>query len=99
MPMGQPALKTEEIALFREWIRAGAQNEPGETASPSHTAVYTQPPVITALRFSPDGKSIAVSGNSKILIHKADGSGILARLQGKAERILSMEDCGCTRFT
>ena len=52
--------------------------------------LITQPPVITALRFSPDGSAIAVSGNREVLLHKADGSAILQRFQGKAERILSI---------
>jgi hypothetical protein len=49
-----------------------------------------QPPVITALRFSPDGSTIAVSGNREILLHKADGRALLKRLPGKAERLLSV---------
>jgi len=95
MPLGQPPLKTEEIDLFREWIRAGAINDSdaAETTTSAITepSVYHQPPVITALRFSPDGNTIAVSGNREILLHKADGSALLQRLQGKAERILSVD--------
>src|SRR5262249_20714644 len=53
-------------------------------------AVYHQPPVITALRFSPDGKALAVSGNREVLLHSADGSGLMKRLPGKADRILSI---------
>jgi WD40 repeat protein len=45
---------------------------------------------VTALRFSPDGTQLAVSGNREVLVHAADGSKILHRLQGKAERILSL---------
>ena len=52
--------------------------------------VYRQPPVITAMRFSPDGKTIAISGNRELLIQKSDGSGLMSRLPGKAERILSV---------
>jgi WD40 repeat protein len=52
--------------------------------------VYKQPSVITAMRFSPDGKTIAVNGNREVLIHNADGSGLIRRLPGKAERILSV---------
>src|SRR5206468_11365472 len=51
---------------------------------------YHQPPVITALRFSPDGKTLAVSGNREVLLHRADGSGLVKRLTGKADRILSI---------
>ena len=61
-----------------------------KSTSSTGPIVYVQPPVITALRFSPDGNSIAVSGNREVLLHKADGSAILQRFQGKAERILSL---------
>ncbi|MBI4902831.1 MAG: WD40 repeat domain-containing protein [Acidobacteria bacterium] len=53
-------------------------------------SVYKQAPVITALRFSPDGKYLAVGGNREVLLHSADGSALVKRLQGKAERILSI---------
>ncbi len=56
----------------------------------SEPAVYHQPPVITALRFSPDGQTLAVSGNREVLLHRADGSGLVKRLPGKADRILSI---------
>jgi WD40 repeat protein len=46
--------------------------------------------VITALRFSPDGKTLAVSGNREVLLHRADGSGLVKRLSGKSDRILSI---------
>jgi WD40 repeat protein len=91
MPLGLPALKEEEVAVLRTWIAEGAVND--TTAEPelsSSPTTYQQAPVITALRFSPDGRAIAVSGNREVLIHKADGSAILQRLQGKAERILSI---------
>jgi WD40 repeat protein len=91
MPLGQPALKEEEIATLRAWILEGATNdavpEPTVSAGP---ITYVQPPVITALRFSPDGSAIAVSGNREVLLHKSDGSAILQRFAGKAERILSL---------
>jgi WD40 repeat protein len=90
MPLGGPALPSAEIEVIREWIKAGAKNDtPAESVSLEPT-VYHQPPVITALRFSPDGKTLAVGGNREILLHNADGSGLIARLQGKAERILSI---------
>lgn len=90
MPLGQPALPAEQIRLFEEWIAAGAKDDSPAAVSSSKTSIYLQPPVITALRFSPDGESLAVSGNREILIHKADGTALLQRLPGKAERILSL---------
>src|SRR5713101_6172641 len=60
MPFGQPPLAATDVATIREWIKAGAKDDsPSETAS-NEPAVYHQPPVITALRFSPDGQTLAV---------------------------------------
>jgi len=90
MPLGQSQLAASEIATIRDWIALGARDDsPSEDAS-SAPAVYHQPPVITALRFSPDGKTLAVSGNREVLLHRADGGGLVKRLPGKADRILSI---------
>jgi hypothetical protein len=90
MPLGEPALPEAEIALVREWIRDGAKNDSLPETTELRTPVYLQPPVITALRFSPDGSEIAVSGNSEVLIHAVGGTAPLRRLMGSAERILSL---------
>ena len=89
MPIGGAPLTADQIQLFKDWIAAGAKDDTVVAVS-TGPSVYLQPPVVTALAFSPDGQHIAVSGNREILIHKADGSGIVARLQGNAERILSL---------
>src|SRR5438552_1673672 len=90
MPFGQPPLDASAIAIIRNWIASGAKDDsPAEDVS-TEPAVYHQPPVITALRFSPDGKTLAVSGNREVLLHRADGSGLVKRLPGKADRILSI---------
>src|SRR5216684_259874 len=90
MPFGQPPLAANDVSTIRDWIASGAKDDsPSETAS-SEPAVYQQPPVITALRFSPDGLTLAVSGNREVLLHRADGSGLVKRLRGKADRILSI---------
>jgi len=90
MPFGQPRLDANDVSTIREWIKSGARDDsPSDTAS-GEPGVYHQPPVITALRFSPDGQTLAVSGNREILLHRADGSGLVKRLPGKADRILSI---------
>ena len=90
MPLGGSPLPSESIAAVREWIKAGALDDTPKETAPVGPTIYHQPPVITSLRFSPDGKLLAVGGNREILLHKADGSGIVQRLQGKSERILSL---------
>ena len=90
MPLGAPSLTKEEVALVRDWIKSGARDDsPVETAL-AGPIVYHQPPVISALRFSPDGKLLAVSANREVVLHDANGGGIVKRLPGKAERILSL---------
>jgi hypothetical protein len=90
MPLGAPSLPKGDIDLVREWITAGARDDsPRETIS-SEPTVYHQPPVITALRFSPDGKILAIGGNREVLLQDANGAGLVKRLPGKAERILSL---------
>jgi len=90
MPLAAAALPDAEIALFRDWIRDGAKDDSPEEATETSAAVYLQAPVITALKFSPDGQTLAVSGNREILLHSADGQKLLHRLPGRAERILSV---------
>jgi hypothetical protein len=90
MPFNQPRLAANDVSTIRDWIASGARDDsPSETAS-SEPAVYRQLPVITALRYSPDGTTLAVSGNREVLLHRADGSGLVNRLPGKADRILSI---------
>ena len=90
MPLGAPPLSKEEVALVRDWIKAGARDDsPAETA-PTGPVIYHQPPVISALRFSPDGKWIAVGANREVVLHDANSGEIVKRLPGKADRILSL---------
>lgn len=90
MPLAKAALSQAETNIFRDWIKAGAKDDTPATATSTKPTVYLQPPVINSLRFSPDGKSLAVSGNREILIHSLDGKNEPKRLMGKAERILSL---------
>jgi WD40 repeat protein len=93
MPLGQPPLPSDQIEMFRAWVAAGAKDdtpvEAREDLSIDKPIVYTQPPVINALAFSPDGKKLAVSGNREILIHSLDGAAPPQRLPGLSDRILS----------
>ena len=94
MPLGGTALTAEQIASISSWIAAGARNDTPAAAADSisleRPPVYHQPPVISALAFSPDGKTLAVSGYRELLLHKADGSGLVSRLVGMSERLNSI---------
>ena len=94
MPQEGDPLTEEEIELFRRWIAEGAIDDTptsvDDTISPRQPPVYTVPPVISALVYSPDGKTLAVSGYREVLLHKSDGSELIGRLVGKAHRIESI---------
>lgn len=94
MPAGRPPLSEPHIALIRQWIAEGAQDDSRSDApviDDAHPPVYTTPPVVSAVASSPDGRLIAVAGYHEVLVHRADGSGLAARLIGISERIQSLE--------
>ena len=95
MPMGADALPTEAVELLTRWIREGAEDDtPAEAKAPQPPAeppTYRQAPTVTGLAYSPDGSLLAVGGFQEVLLHKADGSGIAARLLGRSDKIHSIE--------
>jgi WD40 repeat protein/mono/diheme cytochrome c family protein len=91
MPSEGDPLKPEQVALIERWIKQGAKDDtPAPGSTKVEPPVYMAPPVITSLAFSPDGSLLAVSGYHEVLLHKSDGSGIVARLTGEAPRIESL---------
>jgi mono/diheme cytochrome c family protein len=94
MPQGKKPISESEIALISRWIEEGAVDDTPENASTlidaEHPPVYVGPPVITSIDWSPDGSLLAVAGWHEVLLHKADGGGLVARLVGMSERIESV---------
>lgn len=92
-PNGKP-LSDVEVELVRNWILQGATNDSPASDRPEYSSQnppeYVRPPVVTSLDFSPDGSLVAAAGFHEVLLHKADGSGIAARLIGLSERIESV---------
>ena len=89
-PMGAP-MTPEEVDLVARWVAQGAKDDtpprPRTRSTRDHPPVYAAPPLTTALAYSPDGQTLAISGYREVLIYKADGSGLLKRLVGQSQRI------------
>jgi len=94
MPRGKEPLSDREVDQIKRWIAEGARDDtPASTrdiVDMEHPPTYLLLPVITAVAYSPDSKLLAVSGYHEILLHQADGSGLVARLVGLSERIQSL---------
>jgi WD40 repeat protein/mono/diheme cytochrome c family protein len=95
MPKGRDPLSPYEVALIKKWIVQGAKDDTPASAKlavvdADHPPAYVLPPVITSIAYSPDGNLLAVAGYHEVLIHKADGSGLVSRLVGLSERIQSV---------
>jgi WD40 repeat protein len=91
MPPNGPPMTPEEVALVTRWIAQGGKDDTPpkarDTIDADHPPIYAAPPLTTALAFAPDGQTLAVSGYREVLIHKADGSGLVKRLVGQSQRI------------
>jgi WD40 repeat protein/mono/diheme cytochrome c family protein len=95
MPRDRPPLAQVEIDTVRTWIAQGAVDDTPAAARQKydrdHPPVYSRPPVISALDYSPDGSLLAIGGFHEVLLWKADGSARLARLIGLSERVESVK--------
>lgn len=94
MPRGADPLPPATVELIRRWIEQGALDDTPATArevvDAEHPPVYHSPPVISALAYSPDSQTLAVGGHHEILLHQADGQGLMARLIGRSPKITSV---------
>jgi WD40 repeat protein len=94
MPKGKPPLADDDVALIKSWIEQGAKDDTPADAKQhydiEHPPVYTMPPVITSLDYSPDGKLLAVAGFHEVLLYENDGAKLSGRLIGLSERVQSL---------
>ncbi|MDE2125665.1 MAG: PD40 domain-containing protein [Armatimonadetes bacterium] len=93
MPKGGPPLMPAQIDMFRRWIAEGAHNDTPAvhaTYDAAHPPIYSQPPVIVAMAWSPDGKTLAVSGYHEVVLHSLPDFRVTARLIGDAQQVESI---------
>jgi WD40 repeat protein len=99
MPKGRTPLSEKQVETIRRWIAEGASDDTPAAATEQYTMdrppVYRQQPVVTALDFSQDGRTLAVSGYHEVLLYEVapsgEGARLEARLVGLSERIQSAE--------
>lgn len=93
MPKDAPPLTAAEIATITKWIAQGAKDDTPASNKPQydaeHPPVYLAAPVLKSVEYSPKGDLLAIGGYHEVLLHKPDGSGLVARLVGQSERIES----------
>ena len=94
MPPSGPQLTDDERDLLRRWIEQGAADDSPADAGPEydadHPPVYTRPPVVTSLDYSPDGTTLAVAGFHEVLLTDPATGDLTGRLVGLAERVQSV---------
>ncbi len=95
MPRGKEPLSATDVTTIKRWIELGAKDDTPASAKllavdADHPPVYEQPSVINGVVFSKDGDLLAVTGYHEVLLHKADGTGLVARLIGMSERLQSV---------
>jgi dipeptidyl aminopeptidase/acylaminoacyl peptidase len=92
MPKGRAPLSPAQIKTITDWIAQGATDDTpasarAEVVDADHPPRYAAAPVVTSATFSPDGKSIAVTGYHEILLYDAATLTLKSRLVGMSERI------------
>jgi hypothetical protein len=101
MPKKGDALPQREIDLIRRWIEQGATFDGrdatasiaslSDTAYPSAPVVYPRTVPISALAFSPDGKTIAAGGYHEVTLGDASTGQLRGRLGNLPRRIASVD--------
>src|SRR3982751_715653 len=63
MPKDADPLKAEQVSMLTRWVKEGAKDDtPAPGTAHVDAPVYTVPPIVTSIAFSPDGSLLAVAG-------------------------------------
>jgi WD40 repeat protein len=93
MPKNLAPLKPTEIEIIRKWIAQGAVQDVVDTG-PRFTnekpPIYSRPPAIVSLDFSPDGSQLALNGFHEVLVLSTQDWQLKNRLIGMSPRIESV---------
>ncbi len=93
MPKGGKPLAAAEIELIKRWIDEGAiidQSAHQAAYSETNPPKYIQPPLISGLRFSPDGGELIATGLHEALVFDAANWALSKRLIGLSPRLESI---------
>jgi WD40 repeat protein len=94
MPKGKSPLAASEVTLISAWIEQGAHDDTPPDAKrhfdAEHPPLYSRPPVVPSIDFSPDGKLLAVAGFHEVLMYSDQGATLAGRLIGLSERVQSL---------
>jgi WD40 repeat protein/mono/diheme cytochrome c family protein len=94
MPENKPPLDAGDIELIKKWIDEGAVDDTPVNArqkiDSEHPPVYTYPPILPSLDYSPDGKQLAVAGFHEVLLIDTTTHALVGRLVGLSERVQSL---------
>jgi tricorn protease-like protein len=98
MPLGGQPLPAAEIEVIKAWINAGAKGPaPGEaTAALAPLAIPDIKPQVrvvsplASVKFSPDGKVLAVGGYEQVRLLDPETGNVLATLSGHSDYVRSI---------